>query len=117
MLLCDVPQIGRPSVNVEGVKPPWNQPQVSPLLLSRLPMFGPVIWAVTPPGASAPEPGSGVDDNGVLAFEHWSKYGSAAPFIFPATTFGLVPPSATAPFVWPLTTLIAPGVDGPNCVP
>src|ERR1700677_1524558 len=112
-----VPQIGRPVLlNSDGVKPPWNQPQVSPLVLSRSPMFLPVSSAVTPPGASAPEPGRVVLDNGVLAFEHSLKYGSASPLSVPSTTLVLVPPSAAAPLVSPLTTLIAPGDDGPNCV-
>ena len=33
-----------PAYAVVGVKPPWNQPQVTPFALSRSPMFLPDIF-------------------------------------------------------------------------
>ena len=64
---------------------------------------------MTPPGVP-----SGL--SGVEEFEHWSNSGSASPIIVPFSILLVVPPWAVAPLVWPLTTLMAPGVDGPNCV-
>ncbi len=46
MLLCVAPQTGKPAALVAvGAKPPWNQPQLTPLALSRSPMFLPVATA------------------------------------------------------------------------
>ena len=39
MFACCVPQIARPLVIAEGVKPPWNQPHVMLLAFIRSPMF------------------------------------------------------------------------------
>ena len=48
MLLCLLPQTAKPAALVPvGANPPWNQPQVTPLALSRSPMFLPVA---TPSG-------------------------------------------------------------------
>src|ERR1700722_6797778 len=91
----------------DGVKPPWNQPQVTPFSFIRLPMFFPVSETVTPVGRpSAP--------SALPALLHWSKYGSPSPCRTPLTTEELVPPCVSAPSVSPLTRLIAPGDDGPN---
>src|ERR1700759_1236639 len=46
MLLCWVPQTAKPAAFVPvGAKPPWNQPQLTFLALSRSPMFLPVATA------------------------------------------------------------------------
>src|ERR1700735_1422646 len=105
MLVCAVLQIGWLPLYDDGAKPPWNQPQVSPLLLSRSPMFSPVISPVTPPAVPGPL-------GAALPLEHSSKYGSTSPSMVPLAMADVVPPSATAPWVLPLMTFSAPGVDG-----
>src|SRR6266566_5319624 len=109
------PQTANPALLVPlGANPPWNQPQVTPLALSRSPTFLPVAMAT-----------------GLvvvwLASEQASKAGSGSPKTVPrpALLGGLTAPGAAtgcpvlgltaklAP-VWPEIRLSAPGVDGPN---
>src|SRR5258705_531152 len=117
MLLCCVPQTAKPAALVEvGLNPPWNQPQLTFLALSRSPMFlrgggagGLVgVWL-------APEQSS------------WGGWGSPYTVPRPALFSGLTPPGSSplapvlgstgkAPPVWPEIRLSAPGVDGPNVV-
>ena len=49
MLVWLAPQTGVPlDVVLVGAKPPSNQPQLTPLALSRSPMFGPLMDTVGP---------------------------------------------------------------------
>src|ERR1044071_5578940 len=90
-------------------KPPMNEPHEMLAALSRSPMFLPAIRFWSPAG-----------------LEHTSLSGSVSPIIVQPPW-----PSAMAcvaenivngllgmimPLVWPEIRLIAPGVDGPNCV-
>src|SRR4051812_38360160 len=87
------PQIALPAeVTAVGRKPPWNQPQVTPLSLSRSPTFLPDIVALPEPQSSSAGSGSPTID------ESW------------------MPPAAAglAPCVVPAMRLSAPGVEGPN---
>src|SRR5262245_44999170 len=100
MLRCAVSQTALPPLSaaaLEGLKPPWNQPQVTLRLLSRSPMFLPDI--VMPP-----------------ALAQSSLNGCGSPIIVLFSTepamFGM-----SEPCVWPEIRLIAPTVDGPKLVP
>ena len=48
MLSWVAPQTAPPLLADVGAKPPWNQPQVTWLALSRSPMFWPVSCASAP---------------------------------------------------------------------
>src|SRR5262245_6610943 len=117
-LLCEAPQTANPDgesvAETVGLKPPWNQPQVTPLRLSRSPMFVPSI-----------APRLLVDV--WLLSEQSSHAGSKSPMSVPTPApfgdcvmFGadviwwVTDVSATAPCVCPEIRLTAPGVDGPN---
>ena len=67
-----------------GAKPPWNQPQLMPLALSRSPTFLPVATA------------SGLVEVW-LASEQPSKAGSGSPYTVPrpALFSGLTPPGSS----------------------
>src|ERR1700694_1470266 len=96
MFVCVEPHAAMPPTFAVGVKPPWNQPQVTCLALSSSPMFVPLMAMVEPD-------------------EHWSWAGSASPYTVPL----LVTPDSTAgvtPWVCPETRLSTPGVDGPKPV-
>src|ERR1700755_312380 len=94
-----------------GLKPPWNQPHVTPRALIRSPMFLLVFCRPT-----------------VVEPEQSSNAGSGSAMIVPLATllpcevsgvswepFGLGP-GVIAPCVSPEIRFSAPGVDGPNCV-
>src|SRR5437764_14984824 len=107
MLACDAPQIAYPvelaAAVVVGRKPPWNQPQVTPLAFRRSPTLRPV---------SATRPAFGLEQS--------SSCGSGSPTTVPATTAASSPSlssAGSAPCVLPATRFRAPGVDGPNPVP
>src|SRR5580698_11558274 len=80
--------------------PPWNQPQVSPAVLSRSPIFSPDNSALNEP-----------------VFEQTSPRGSASPISVkppcPSAIWSLegLLVDAIIPLVWPDIRLIAPGVD------
>src|SRR5512135_1955667 len=88
-------------------KPPMNEPQLTPLALSRSPMFLPPSWTVAPT-------------------EHTSPVGSRSPTSVPvpswptgpllATTLDEVP-DRVAGQVLPATRFNTPGVEGPKVVP
>src|SRR5919112_2315547 len=100
MFLWDEPQTGFPFAREVGLKPPWNQPQVTPSLLSRLPTFLPLRETV---GKYFPVPE-----------EHPSCFGSRSPIRVPFETLsgislaGVVPCVliGVTPCVWPETRLI-----------
>src|ERR1700678_568332 len=87
--------------------PPWNQPQLSPAVLSRLPTLVPDNCALNEP-----------------ALEQTSPRGSASPISVqppcPSETSSLdgvlVAVAWMMPLVCPETRLTAPGLEGPNCV-
>ena len=112
MLAWLAPQTGvPPEVVLVGAKPPWNQPQLTPLALSRSPTFRPLILTrgVAVVGAAVVERvGVAVDGAGPLASGEPTAPGSGT--TCPAAFSGVAPP------VWPETRLSAPGVDGPNSV-
>src|SRR5580692_4632720 len=87
-------------------KPPSNQPQVTPLVFSRSPMFLLVMVAVTPD-----------------VVEHVSPVGSESPIMvrppLPSATAALlegVPLAGMSPSVCPEIRLTAPGLEGPKFV-
>ena len=97
MFVCDEPQTALPPEREVGLKPPWNQPQVTLWRFRSSPTFVPVMLAVSVP-------------------EQSSNAGSGSPMIVPlAISSGAV--AAVVPCVLPDTRLIAPGVDGPKVVP
>src|SRR5215469_2461676 len=82
-----------------GRKPPWNQPQLTPLAFRRSPMFRPLTVTLFGFGE-----------------EQSSNAGFGSPMITPFTT----PPGTdrgVAPLVRPAMRLSAPGVEGPNWLP
>src|SRR5215217_792603 len=94
--VCGSPEV-REIVLEVGLKPPWNQPQVTPLLLSRLPTFLPLKETG---GAYFPE-----------LEEHPSYFGSRSPIRVLIETLSGILLSGVTPCVWPETRLIAPGVE------
>src|SRR5215217_145135 len=109
MFLWDEPQTGFPPAREVGLKPPSNQPQVTPLLLSRLPTFLPLKETV---GEYFPVPE-----------EHPSYFGSRSPIRVPFETLSGILAGVTpcvlarvTPCVWSETRLIAPGVECPKTV-
>src|SRR5262245_25856750 len=91
------PQTALPLVVVVGLKPPWNQPQVTPLASSRLPTFVPLMAMVVPPAQS-------------------SNVGVGSAITVPLEPLpGIL--AGVAPCDWPAIRLSAPGVEGPNVVP
>src|SRR5215471_10277021 len=99
---------------LQSAKPPWNQPQVMPLALSRSPTFLPPIsatdWVVlqlSKNGRSSlkivPRP-CGAGTPGVLAVENSAGHFGA---------LIVAPPPQMAPKVLPLIRFSAPGVEGP----
>jgi hypothetical protein len=86
-------------VAAQSAKPPWNQPHVVPLALSRSPIF--LFF--------------GSVDVVVSRVSHLSPVGCGSPMtVVLAVTAGLV---VVKPWVCPATRLSAPGVEGPNVVP
>src|SRR5579859_265564 len=96
MLACLLPQTARPPEVPVGVNPPWNQPQLTPLELSRSPTFLPVATA------------SGKDVAvRALPSEQSSKAGSGSPYTVPKPALfrSLTPPGSGT--LAPVTGLIA----------
>src|SRR5579863_5660610 len=87
-------------------KPPMKEPQLTPALFNRSPMFCPDIWICTRFG-----------------FEHVSKPGSPSLITAPVSAAPAMNPVGGRPFetvpsnVVPATRFSSPGVDGPNDVP
>src|SRR5690349_526964 len=99
MLAVLAPHTAVPEFTAVGRKPPWNQPQLTPLALSRSPMFWPLIVMLL-----------GLGD------EQSSSAGFGSPITVPLAT----PPGTddgVAPWLWPAIRLSAPGVEGPKVVP
>src|SRR5947209_18246195 len=93
-----MPQVALPAVVAVGLKPPSNQPHVTFFEFSRSPMLRPDMLILALP-------------------EQSSKAGSGSPITVPfGTSLEFGPVVEAAPCVWPLTRLIAPGVEGPNVV-
>src|SRR5437016_14431151 len=117
MLKCADAQTGAPvAVREVGLKPPWNQPQVTFPALSRSPTFWPPIETLFLVGlAQASNRGSGslitVSEPCFCA----GPDGAGQP-VHAALPAGKSPPQV-APKVLPATTSKAPGVDGPKPVP
>src|SRR5690349_19772341 len=102
MLVDVAPQTALPSLEPVGRKPPWNQPQVTLLALSRSPTLRPLT--VTIPA---------------FGFEQSSSCGSGSAITVPAavmTSSSSFSSAGSAPCVFPATRLSAPGVDGPKLV-
>src|SRR5258705_7797504 len=103
MFLDLAPQTALPFLLLVGLKPPWNQPQVTPLADSRSPILRPVM---------ATRPAFGLEQS--------SNIGSGSAIMVPCTTMASpssVISSGEAPWVLPETRLMAPGLDGPKFVP
>src|ERR1700750_929979 len=83
---------------VVGLKPPWNQPQLTWWALSRSPMFLPESTTLAAPLLQS------------------SSVGGGSPMI---VLFSTEPEmlATSVPCVWPEIRLIAPTVDGPKFVP
>ena len=117
MLVCVAPHTARlpPLDGVVGPKPPWNQPHVMPLALSRSPMLRPVAltrW-LTPCAEQSSSKGCGSP-----IIEPTPETGSGS-MSAPAGGTGapVVESTSMKPWVLPDTRLIAPGVDGPKLLP
>jgi hypothetical protein len=85
---------------LQSRKPLWNQPQVTPFAFSRSPTLRPVIVTVSRVSQTSPA-------------------GCGSPIIVPlavSTPNAVARPGGTAPWVWPETRLIVPGLDGPKTV-
>src|SRR5262245_24381681 len=98
MFLWLVAQTATPFTTDEGLKPPWNHPQVIPSLLRRSPTFVPDIAAF---GAAA----------GVQS----SAKGRGSPMMVPLSTLFAMS-GVVAPWVWPEIKFSAQGVEGPKPV-
>src|SRR5579862_1524196 len=100
MLACAVAHTAVPATTDEGLKPPWNHPQVMCLAFSRSPTFIPDMEALA-----------------ALAIVQSSKaaIGRGSPITVPlATLFAMS--GVVTPWVCPEIKFRAPGVDGPNVV-
>src|SRR6516164_4785175 len=99
---------------VVGRKPPWNQPQDRPALLSSSPMFLPDIATASRVEQSSQYGwASPVSEKPPFPSAVMSPFGAAA-----VETVGLLTMCVVStPPVLPEARLIAPGVDGPNVVP
>src|SRR5438270_11495016 len=100
MLVWLVAHTAVPLTTDDGLKPPWNQPQVMFCLSSRSPMFVPDICALAAVAIVQSSRAAG---------------GRGSPITVPLSTLPGV--SGVAPCVWPLIRLSAPTVDGPKFVP
>src|SRR5215471_16922645 len=100
MLVWAVAHTAMPPVTDDGLKPPWNQPQVMPFLFSRSPTFVPLIAAF---------------DADVIVQSSFAATGRGSPMMVPLSTV-LAIAGVVAPWVWPEIRLSAPTVDGPKLV-
>src|ERR1051325_6496817 len=92
------PHTALPPLTAVGRKPPWNQPQVIPLALSRSPTFWPLITTLFG-----------------LTGEQSSSAGRGSPITEPLAVLKGTE-AGVAPWVWPEIRLSAPGAEGPNTV-
>src|ERR1700754_893490 len=112
---CDCPHTANPLALPVGRKPPWNQPQVTPLSFSRSPMFLPswiarlsvAVWFLSEQSSYAGS-GSLITVPTPLSSGEVTKGSDVGSCVTDVT--------ACVPWVWPEMRLIAPGVDGPNVV-
>src|ERR1700754_261405 len=102
--MCVEPQTALPSTVLVGLKPPWNQPQVTLFLFRRSPTLPP--WLLVR-GVITALP---LAQSSLVAFD-----GSGSPMTVP---FSMLLPSevGVTPCVLPAIRLMAPTVEGPNCV-
>src|SRR5260221_662237 len=92
------PQTFLPPVVLEGLKPPWNQPQVMPLAFKRSPTLVPLML---------------IRLEKLLAQS--SRSGRGSPITVPLATL-LATSDGVAPWVWPAIRLSAPTLEGPKVV-
>src|ERR1700761_6535024 len=110
---------------VVGLKPPPNQPQVTPCSFSRSPTlrdgkFGSLKAAPSvgaPPQSSRPESASPTIVKPLPPSETRTPPAMASASTCASMAGVTSLPAAWAPWVWPEMRLIAPGVDGPKVVP
>src|SRR5262249_38595508 len=97
---CELAQTALPLTVEVGLKPPVNQPQVTPCLFSRSPMFVPDIAVLV---AVA------------IVQSSFAASGRGSPITVPLETLPATS-GVVAPCVWPLIRFSGPTVDGPNTV-